>query len=519
MRHRFGATRVLLIGADRALLFLSDRGALRHAYEFSTGEEGLRAFSQYLATAPRTPIRVLVDLMDEEFRLESIPHVRGRERRAVLERRQSRLFRGTPFWQALPQGRETEGRGDDRVLMMALTRPEQIEPWLAALARQHAPLAGIHSLPALAPTLLARLGIRGGHLMLVSVQAAGGLRQTFLRDGQITLSRLVAMPRAGTVPYGTFVFGEGVKLRRYLNSLALLGRDEPLYIHLLSHGESLRELEAQCINTETERHVLIDTATVATRLGLAEAAVTAESDVLFAQLLLDAPPSIDYARTSDRRDYRLHRQRLALVASAAAALLAGTGFAATRVLQAETLRQDTARLSSETQHYLERTQAARAALPATPIDAQTLRATVTIAKWLAARRGDPVPAWSMLGAVLAGHPDIRLERLGWHAGNAFNPAAQAEAARTAPTLELEGSFATRNPALPELTPRDVLARLEALRVALRAQSNVAEVEILRAPFDLDSASAMQGSTGDIGHAEPARFTLLIHLQPLSADGA
>ena len=519
MRHPFGNARVLLIGADRALLFLSDGGALRHAYEFATGEEGLRAFGQYLANAPRTPIRVLVDLMDEEFRLESIPHVRGRERRAVLERRQSRLFRGTPFWQALSQGRETEGRGDERVLMMALTRPDQVEPWLAAMARQHAPLASIHSLPALAPALLARLGIRGGNLMLVSVQAAGGLRQTFLRDGQIALSRLVAMPRVGTVPYGTFVFGEGVKLRRYLNSLALLGRDEPLFIHLLSHGESLRELEAQCINTETERHVLIDTATVAARLGLANAAVTAESDMLFAQLLLDAPPSIDYARASDRRDYRLHRLRLALLASAAGALLAGTGLAAIRVLQAETLRQDTARLAVETQHYLERTQAARAALPATPVDAHTLRAAVTTVEWLAQRKGDPVPAWTMLGAVLAAHPDIRLERLAWQAGTAFNSAEQADAARTAPILELEASFTTQNPAQPEWTPREVLARLEAFREALRAQSSVTEVEILRAPFDLDSASAMQGSTGDTGTTAPARFTLIIHLQPNASDGA
>ena len=519
MRHRFGNPRVLLIGADRALLFLSERGALRHAYEFPASEEGLRAFGQYLTSAPRTPLRVLVDVMDEEFRQERIPHVRGRERRAVLERRQSRLFRGSPFWQALPQGRDTEGREDERVLMMALTRPDQIEPWLGAIARQRAPLAGIHSLPALAPALLDRLGVRGGNLMLVSVQAAGGLRQTFLRDGQIALSRLVAMPRPGTVPYGTFVFGEGVKLRRYLNSLALLGRDEPLFIHLLSHGESLRELEAQCVNTETERHVLIDTATAATSLGLAETAVTAESDVLFAQLLLDSPPDIDYSRTSDRRDYRLHRLRLALLASAAGVLLAGTGLAATRVLEAENLRRDAMRLTVEAQQYRERTEAARAALPATPVDAQTLRVAVTTAEWLAQRRGDPVPAWSMLGAVLAAHPEIRLERLNWQAGPAFRAEERVDDARPGPTLELEASLGTADASQGAFPPRAAIERLEAFRAALRAQTGVAEVEMLRAPFDLDSASAMQGTTDETATAAPARFTLLIHLRQATPDDA
>ena len=46
MRHRFGNPRVLLVGADRALLFLSEGGVLRHAYEFPASEEGLRAFGQ-----------------------------------------------------------------------------------------------------------------------------------------------------------------------------------------------------------------------------------------------------------------------------------------------------------------------------------------------------------------------------------------------------------------------------------------------------------------------------------------
>lgn len=505
-------SRVLLIGAERARLFLSQGGRLHHAYEFTANEEGLRNFGHYLASASPAPVLGLVDLMDEEYRLENVPPVRGRERRAMLARRHARYFRNTPFWQALPQGRAHEGRRDARMLMMALTRPELVEPWLAQIAKHHAPLAGLYSLPALAPPLLARLGIGGSAVMLVSVEATGGLRQTFLRDGRLMLSRLVVMPRPGTVPHAAFVTGELVKLRRYLSSLALLGPEDTLHIHLLSHGEPLRELEAHCRNSESERYVLIDTATVAATLGLASGAASPESDVLFAQQLLDASPRQDYARAEDRADYRAYRRRERLLACSLGLLLTGAGIAAGRGLQTERLQTDTVRLQAAARDYLERAEAARVTLPATTASATEIRAAVSTFDWLATRRGDPKPFWSQIGQVLAQHPEVRLEALGWQADDSF--AAPREI--PGPQVSLRASFEAVD---GQWAPRRVLASLDALQKALRALPGVVAVDIARAPFDLDPAHTLQGSTAILAPDTAPSVELLVRWQRRNSDGA
>ena len=235
-----GDARVLLIAADRALLFLGSGRGLRHAYEFAAGDSGWAAFANYLEGAPPTPLYVLVDVVEEEYRQDTIPHVRGKDRASVLTRKYARLFRGTPYCLALDQGREREGRRDDRVLLTALTKPDTLTPWITELVNHRVPLAGIYSLPVLSHGLLKQVRATASNVLFISVQQASGLRQTFYRDGQLKISRLAQMPRLGSVPYATYVLAELAKLRRYLNSLALVSRESPLAIYILSHGRAAR---------------------------------------------------------------------------------------------------------------------------------------------------------------------------------------------------------------------------------------------------------------------------------------
>ena len=59
-----------------------------------------------------------------------MPHVGARDREAILERKLTQIFRNVPYRHAQLQGRETEGRRDDRVLYTAVTNPEVLRPWL-----------------------------------------------------------------------------------------------------------------------------------------------------------------------------------------------------------------------------------------------------------------------------------------------------------------------------------------------------------------------------------------------------
>jgi hypothetical protein len=245
--------RALLVTAERAILYQCRNGQVDIAYEFAANEAGRETFLRALVETNPTPIYVLVDVVEEEYRQDVIPHVFGADRKSVLERKFSRLFRGTTYCHAILQGRETEGRKDDKVLLTAITKTDIVAPWIALMEQQKVPVAGIYSLPVLSQALLKKIGAKGANVLLISVQSASGLRQTFFRDRQIKISRLAQMPRIGSVPYASHLMGELEKLRRYLNSLALTSRDAPLDIYILSHGQWLTELEQHCRDTAEER--------------------------------------------------------------------------------------------------------------------------------------------------------------------------------------------------------------------------------------------------------------------------
>lgn len=519
MKLLHGAARVLLLAADRALLFIGEGRGLRHAYEFTAGESGWAAFANYLEQSPPTPLHVLVDVVEEEYRPDTIPHVRGRDRQSVLARKYARLFRGTPYCLALDQGREREGRRDDRVLLTALTKPEAITPWINEIVNHRVPLAGIYSLPVLSAGLLQKVKADASNVLFISVQQISGLRQTFYRDGQLKISRLAQMPRLGSVPYATHVLAELAKLRRYLNSLALVSRESPLAIYILSHGALLEELERHCRNSDGEQYFLVDNADLAMRLGLPASVASPYSDAIFAQLLLNATPPKHYAQRHETHFYQLHQAKIGLLAASLLLLVGSAGWSALRFVEAVGLKQQALDAAQKSAFYQERFALARRGLPPTAVDATAIETAVTVAGALANAKASPLPAWRLLGAALAGSPAVTVDKLTWYRtfDPNLNPAAPQEAP---PANPLAKSPAYLYYTVTDLEAhlgdfdgdyRGAIATIEKLAKDLRAAPHVHAVEITRYPLDLRPDASVAGSASATVAGAPAAFTLRVVL--------
>ena len=130
------------------------QGRGEEALRFAADREGVESFAAFLAQEPPDPVNVLVDLVEEEFREDTVPRLIGPDRRALIEARRRRLFSDPTYGCSLRLRREGGGSRNERMLFTALTRPEKLEPWLQAIARNRVPLAGIQSLPLLTEQLL-----------------------------------------------------------------------------------------------------------------------------------------------------------------------------------------------------------------------------------------------------------------------------------------------------------------------------------------------------------------------------
>ena len=151
--------------------------------EFAVSGAGIAEFEHHFARQQVASTHFFVDVADEDFRLDTIPHVGGSDRAAVLGRKLQQIFRNTPYRYAQMQGREAEGRRDDRVLYTAVTNPESLRPWLEVLDRLKAPLEGVYSAAVFSSVLLQELDLDFPHTLLVTFTPGEAMRQTYFKGG------------------------------------------------------------------------------------------------------------------------------------------------------------------------------------------------------------------------------------------------------------------------------------------------------------------------------------------------
>ncbi len=408
--------RIFLLSGGQLVAHHWQGGRFSGEFVFRADEEGLATFAEYLRNAPSDPVGLLVDVVEEEFREESVPHVMGADRRAVIRNKKTRLFRDPTYSYAVVQGREATGRRDDKVLMSALIRPDMLAPWLGQMARMKVPLAGIYSLALLSELLLKRLKITSPAALLVTQQSSGGLRQSFLLDQRLKVSRLAVAPEFDSTRYPAYILGEVEKIRRYLGSLRQLPRDTPLDVYIVSQGVTLESLRRQASDTVTTRHHFLDAPEVAHRLGIKRMAPTPYADLLFAHLLAKESPPNHYAPERETRYFSLQRARSGMIAASAVLLLVGLGWAGSKLFDVIATRQDTFMISQQVNFYGERVRFARENLPAAPALAHDVQMAVETADRLRSYKASPLKLMSVLSQGLESFPDLYIDDIEWAVG-------------------------------------------------------------------------------------------------------
>lgn len=220
---------------------------LKNSVFFEPDTQGFDLFKSYLQTINREPIRLLVDLIEEEFRQASIPFVRGADRKAVIDRNLEKYFRNTSFRQAFSQSVEKKKkRKEENLIFTGITNPELLEPWLKVIEECKVPLAGIISLPIISERLVSQLDNKNKCVILVSQQVPSNLRQTVFVNGKLVLSRLVPIASFYQGKYAEDVIRDIDSTQRYLVSQRIIERSEVVSVHILSNSRHFDKLTIAC---------------------------------------------------------------------------------------------------------------------------------------------------------------------------------------------------------------------------------------------------------------------------------
>ena len=208
-------------------------------------------------------------------------------------------------------------RRNERLLLTSFTNPQQFAPWLDALEESDARLAGVYSVPLLAPALAARLAPRAQRVLVVTVNRAG-LRQCFIEDGKLRFARLertADMPPQGLA---TFARSETLRLAQYLATLRALPRDgPPLQAFVVAPpGERAAFDRALASDARVAFHT-IDSAQALGAVRLRRIPEATGAEALYLHLAASKPPREQFASRQERRRYDLWRLQRAFIAAGA----------------------------------------------------------------------------------------------------------------------------------------------------------------------------------------------------------
>ncbi|MEW6512832.1 MAG: hypothetical protein AB1443_02400 [Pseudomonadota bacterium] len=419
--------RVLFFDNARLTAYRVHSGTVLHEASFAGDEAGLAAFGDYLQQHRRSLFLMLADVAEESFQTEDIPHSSGKDRQSILRRKLAQHFYGTPYALAFSQGRIKSGRRDERLLLMALTQPQHIEPWAAVLHQNQAILAGIYSLP---QTIFGLLPAKQtGKLLLLTLTHAG-LRQTFFDDGQMRFSRLTPLIHDSTDASALAAASEAVKMHQYLASQRLIERDKPLTTRVLAHPAEMTAMRAHCHSNTSLRFEIVDMQEAARHVGLRSSLVNSQADMLFCHLLVRKTPTEQFAQADELKYYRLWQTRFGLKAAGALALASAVLFVAHQGFDILQLQDSIEQAQQQTRINQEQYTAKMQALPQIPINTDDLRTLIGRYDQIALRAQGPAPLLAQISRSLDEFPQINIDRIEWAIIEQITPAG-ANASTTA----------------------------------------------------------------------------------------
>ena len=525
--------RLFYIAQEQLTAYWSAGKRLHEDRCFPATAEGYAQFGDYVAQYPDFISRVLVDIVEEEYRNDTIPHVMGKDSLTIQQRKLAQLYHRTPYRGTVIQGRmkpdrATKARRDDKVLLAAITNPEKISPWMAVLADKKIPVSGIHSLSSLGQVLLKKLKIQQQNVLLISAQQGNTIRQTFLQDRMLKISRSSVVAAAVQDDYALFIQQEAQKNKRYLHRLQLLPHTASLDVYVICNADEVQSLTAQCPDSDALHFHFVPVDEAAARIGLKAQLHASQCEQLYIHLLADHAPKLNYAAAEERRYYFMRQARKALVAASVVLVLASAVWGGMTVMEGLALRDQIAGIQQQTRNVREGYKYLAAKLPKTDIQPLEMQYVVHIARLLQQYKTNPQLMMVSLSDGLKKFTNLEVDEIEWQSSSTpvidgesndngeYAAAGAEEQDAPAPEVTQKQSYQIAS-IKGKLNPFDgnyqrAFRAVDNFVSALRSDKSFVHVEAVHYPLDIASDSTLLVNSGKEARGSQAQFEIRAVLQ-------
>lgn len=385
----------------------------------ASGIPSVAEFEQWLIERRHHRFDVLIDSVDEQQHLETLPALSFGDRHALIKRKLIQRFRDTDFTTYKLKAIRENGKRRLSVLLLALRGEEHFKPWLDMLTRHRVRVDSLVSPTLLTEALVERIK-PGGSGLLVSLNPAG-LRQTVVIDGRVRFSRLAAL----LTDEADEIQAEVTRTLQYLLMSQRLSRSDirenAFEVWMIDTGFDQQIGVSETLYIDQGASVTVRIVDPA-RLGIS---VLAGQTGLSLWLQMPGRLQIkDYRTRAISRFSRAAAVRKWLWGGSAATAVLGLAAVLSADWLIRTHLPDTSQQREQLAQYEQHGFDLNDVLDQYPVNADEMNATVKLAQRVRQRTVLP---WNMLRAVgQAMPPDagLRINHLGWDPVDASDNAAQ-----------------------------------------------------------------------------------------------
>lgn len=485
---------ILYFAGYRLTVYRWENSGFTGVAQFEPDESGFASFERLLHREVNKPLRMIIDVIEEDFRLETIPHVIGTDKKSLLERTLNKNFRMHPHRYITIQGRETTGRKDDIVMMSAITNPELYKNWLDIIARNKIPFEGIYSLPFIGELLLKPLGAHKGKTLLISQQVPSNIRQSFYVDGQLKLSRQ-APSQDDAMSHSEVLVDETERTVRYLENQHMYNTGDPFNIFVIVPMSQAADTAKSLRSDTYKTYHVVSRETLAKELGIKQHISGSYSDSFFAHVLLkNKKQAAHYVTAKEKKYFYHHKANLALKVSAALIALVAISLSAIQFIEGIVNSSEIPNLQQETRRFQQLEKQTLSAISDVEVDVNDIRDVVELAEKIEANyKFDPFVIINEFAKVLNNNKNINIDKLDWvstydHSNNLGESREQLDK-RLLKRLERKKIHYQKIKAIATIdnfdnNPRLAVEQVINFKNELSKNTKFTKVEIIKMPFDL-----------------------------------
>jgi hypothetical protein len=477
---------------------------------FEPDEQGFDLFNAYLKSFRNEPVRLLVDLIEEEFRLIKIPFLRGSDRQSIITRNYTKYFRHAKYRFATSQSLEKKKRKEERLLLIGLTNDNLLEPWLKIIDETRTPLSGIISLPLLSEDYTQSLKSDSKAVILVSQQVPSNLRQSVFVDGHLILSRLVPIASFYQSEYANDVVQDIESTQRYLISQRIVERSELIQVNILTNKRHFDKLTIRCAETKAFDFKILEIDQVLENQKIQAPEDQDFSSALFCHLATKKTRLNHYAQPKEKKYYHHHLASLVFKFCSVVILTVGFGLAMSSGIKGWlylSTTNDTALIEQKYKAKYNQLSENRIESSLSTNSMQKIVQTVDEIqnKYL----NDPEQMLALVSQDISIFSDLRVKKIDWFVSN-YADTEKADAVvwgKKSRSAKAENSKIPHTNGLFEIAVveaeflnfdgnyRYALSAVDDLEKAMSQSGKYDYVEILKRPLDIEPENSLKGDVG------------------------